>query len=89
MGYPYGREDRVSGNPTLDAQGKNGSLVNFIQFYTYYVVIVSDIIVGVKKLFVVITYLVAERLKVNSVSIVFTAGLVLHICAWTILCMGH
>ena len=30
-------------------------------------------------------YLVAERHKVNGVSIVFTAGLVLHICAWTLL----
>ena len=34
-------------------------------------------------------YLVAERHKVNGVSIVFTAGLVLHTCALTLLCMGH
>ena len=34
-------------------------------------------------------YLVAERHKVNGVSIVFTAGLVLHICAWELLYMVH
>ena len=34
-------------------------------------------------------YIVAERHKVNGVSIVFTAGLVLHICAWTLLYMMH
>ena len=34
-------------------------------------------------------YLVAERHKVNGVSIVFTAGPVLHICAWTLLYMVH
>ena len=34
-------------------------------------------------------YLVAERHKVNGVSIVFTAGPVLHICARTLLYMVH
>ena len=34
-------------------------------------------------------YLIAERHKVNGVSIVFTAGLVLHVCAWTLLYMMH
>ena len=34
-------------------------------------------------------YLVTKRHKVNGVSIVFTAGPVLLICAWTLLCMLH
>ena len=34
-------------------------------------------------------YLVAERHKVNGVSIVLTAGPVLHICARTLLYMVH
>ena len=34
-------------------------------------------------------YLVAEWHKVSGVSIVFTAGPVLHICAWTLLHMVH
>ena len=56
MGYPWLKTACQS-----SMLSKNGSLVNFTNLHS--------------------NYLVAERHKVNGVSIVFTAGPVLHICA--------
>ena len=64
MGYPWLKTACQS-----SMLSKNGSLVNFTNLHS--------------------NYLVAERHKVNGVSIVFTAGIVLHICAWTLLYMMH